>query len=253
MLARFIGILAYVLATIPAWPQVEPGATGGGATAEGDAQMMTPPPVSGSAYSTTPGSETRSNYLSIGVTAGGDYLSNIPSDKTGASSSVGAFSISPDFMLSRSTPRQQVTLSYSPSILFYEPAISPDVVDQGAAAAIQDRLTQTLSVSIEDSFYKTSDVFDSSYVFSSGITGSTQTTQATVIAPFTQQLTNIAGANLSYQFGRNGMIGGGVDSILFELPIHKRDWYLQFQWDWGKRLLQSAIVGQAVLRVELRI
>jgi hypothetical protein len=150
------------------------------------------------------------------VTLNGAYLSNIPSDQTGAPSNVGAFSIRPNFLLSRSTSRQQVTLTYNPSILIYEPAISPDIVDQDAAVMFQERLSPTVTVSLQDSFYKTSDVFDESYTFSEGgVTGSSQTPTAVVIAPYADQLNNTAHADFSYQFGRDGMVGAeGFYTIL---------------------------------------
>jgi hypothetical protein len=50
------------------------------------------------------------------------------------------------------------------------------------------------------------------------VTGGAQTSQATVVVPFIEQLTNIGAGSVSYQFGRNGMIGGGVDFTTFQIP-----------------------------------
>ena len=213
MFAR-ITFVFVLLVPRAAWSQVEPGATGGFEAPDIDTQlMMTPPPVSGQAYPNTFGSETRSNYLLTSLTVNGGYAENVLAENallTATSVNDANFSIFPTFAISRSTPRQQETLTYSPSFMFYQPTSVLDTVDQGAALTFQDRLSPTFALSLQDSFYRTSDVFDQSYLFSAGgITGSTQTLASTVIAPFGQQLNNIANAVISYQFGRDGMVGGG--------------------------------------------
>ena len=207
MFAR-VTLVFLLLAAKLSWPQVEPGGSGGAATPDNDAQMMTPPPVSGEAYPTTVGSEERSNYLSAGVAVSGAYVNNALPGSTTIPVNDGTFSILPMFMLAQSTPRQQTTLSYSPSFVIYEPTTTLDTIDQGAALTYRYRLSQQVSLSLGDSFYRTSDVFDQSYTFSSGgITGSTQTPTETVIAPYAEQMTNTVHGLVSYQFGRDGMVG----------------------------------------------
>jgi hypothetical protein len=110
-------------------------------------------------------------------------------------------------------------LSYSPSFLIYEPTDTLDTVNQGAALNFMYRFNQQVSLSVNDSFYRTSNVFDQSYTFSNGgITGSTQSPAAAVIAPFTEQMNNFVNGTLSYQFGRDGMVGAGGFYSTFELP-----------------------------------
>jgi hypothetical protein len=209
MFAR-VTVVLLLLAAKLSWPQVEPGGTGGAATTDNDTQMMTPPPVSGEAYPATAGSEERSNYLSAGLAVSGAYVNNVFSGSTGSPVNDGTFSILPTFMLSQSTPRQQTTLSYSPSFVIYEPTTALDTIDQGASITYRYRLSQQVSLSLGDTFYRTSNVFDQSYTFSSGeITGSTQTPTETVIAPFADQITNTVHGLVSYQFGRDGMVGAG--------------------------------------------
>ena len=129
------------------------------------------------------------------------------------------FSILPNFTLSKSTPRQQTTLSYSPSFVIYEPTSALDTVDQGAALNYRYRLSQQVSLSLGDNFYRTSDVFDQSNTFSGGeITGSTQTPAVTVIAPFVEQMTNMLQGLVSYQFGRDGMVGAGGSFSTYDFP-----------------------------------
>ncbi len=217
MFAR-VTLVLLLLAAKLSWPQVEPGGTGGAAT-DIDAQMMTPPPVSGEAYPATVGSEERSNYLSAGVAVNGAYVNNVLPGSTTSPVNDGTFSILPTFMLSQSTPRQQTTLSYSPSFVIYEPTTTLDTIDQGAALNYRYRLSQQVSLSLGDTFYRTSDVFDQSYTFSSGaITGSTQTPAETVIAPFAEQMTNTVHGLVSYQSGRDAMVGAGGSFSTFDYP-----------------------------------
>lgn len=204
--------------TIPALAQVEPSATGGAGGSLDESQMMTPPPVSGMAYASGAGSEERSNYLETNVTASAGYIDNVYTSVSGAPVSDTTLMLQPNVAFDRSASRRKEQFSYSPNFLFYFPTNSLDAVDQNASAAFQYRFNPEVALSLADNFVRTSNVFDSSYVFSNGVTGSTQAPQATVIAPFNEQLTNIGGGNLSYQFGRNGMIGGGVDFTTFEIP-----------------------------------
>jgi hypothetical protein len=202
-------LLFSLLLTVPAWSQVEPEAEGGPTPVE-DTQMMTPPPVSGVPYPHTATLQGSPNYLSAGVSANGGYVNNILQSSNTPPVNDGVFSVYPTFMLARSTPHQQATITYSPSFVFYQPTSVLDTVNQGASLTYQDRLSPHVTFNAEDSFYRTSDVFDQSYFFSDGgVTGSSQNPSTTVIAPFAQQLSNSGQAFLSYQFARNGMIGAG--------------------------------------------
>ena len=219
MFARVILILLLLAAKL-SWPQVEPGATGGAATPDNDAQMMTPPPVSGEAYPNITGSEIQANYLSTSLAVNGGYVENVLPSPTATLGNDATFSIIPTLAISRSTPRQQETVTYSPSFIFYQPTSVLDTVNQGATVTFQDRLSPAVTLSAQDSFFRSSDVFDQSYLFSTGaITGSSQTPTTTVITPFAEQLSNTANAVISYQFGRNGMVGGGGSYSLIDVPV----------------------------------
>jgi hypothetical protein len=217
MLPRLTSLLI-LLAPLTAWAQVAPGATGG-TTTGGDSQMMTPPPVSGSAYPTTVGSDARANYLSAGVTVTGAYLDNVFPGGLATPLSDANFTILPSINIDHSTSRIRENLAYSPSFVLYEPTSSLDTVDQGASFDFQDRLTEGMSLNLQESFFRTSDVFDQSYTYSNGgVPGSTQTAEPAVIVPFAKQLSNAAHGVLSYQFGRDGMLGGGGSYAIFDFP-----------------------------------
>lgn len=210
------------LVALPAVAQVEPSATGGSAT-EDDSQMMTPPPVSGMPYANSSSSEERSNYLSASVTGSAAYIDNVLPGAGATPLGALNYSVYPGVAFDRSIPRQKEQFSYSPSFTFYQSTGSESVsaldsIDHNAAAGYQYRLNPEVAFSVGDTFTRTSNVFDSSALFSSPVTGSGLTPPASVIAPFEEQMTNVADAVLSYQFARNAMIGGGGSFITFDLP-----------------------------------
>src|ERR1700728_3503390 len=159
MIARLIPILA-LLAVLPVWSQVEPGATGGGAGPGNDSEMMTPAPASGDSYPTTIGSEAQSNVISIGLNAGGAYENNVVPAESATPVNDSVFSFYPSFDLSRNAVRHQETLHYSPSFVFYQPTNVLDTIDHGAMGSFRYRLSPAATFEVSDSFVRTSDVFD---------------------------------------------------------------------------------------------
>jgi hypothetical protein len=99
----FVGFLV----TVPAFAQVEPGATGNAGGSLGDSGMMTPPPVSGMPYANTDGSDARSNYLATDVTFSPAYIDNVLLGSNSAPVSAVTYSILPSVSLDRSAPRQK--------------------------------------------------------------------------------------------------------------------------------------------------
>jgi hypothetical protein len=219
MIARLIPILAF-LAALPVWSQVEPGATGGGGGVGDDSEiMMTPAPASGDSYPMTIGSEAQSNVISIGLNAGGAYENNVVPAESATPVNDTIFSFYPSIEMSRTTVRQQETFHYSPSFIFYQPTNVLDTIDHGATGSFHYRLSPAAAFEASDSFVRTSDVFDQSYIFSQPIvTGSTQILTPTVISPFANQIANVLNTSLSYQFGRNGMVGGGFSYSTLKYP-----------------------------------
>lgn len=220
MLAR-LALVFLLLAALPSWSQVEPGATGSDTTIDSDAQMMIPPPLAGVPYPNIVSSENLPNFVSAGITASGGYIENVLPSQTATPVNDETYSFYPTFAVARSTAYRQVTASYSPSFLFYEPTTVLNTINHGASMTFQDRFSPHITFNVEDFFYRTSDVYDQSYLFSGGgVSGSTQTPATILIVPFEQQLSNLAHAFLTYQFGRDGMIGGGASdsTIYFSAP-----------------------------------
>ena len=215
MFSRF-AIVALLLANLPLWSQVEPGASGGDSNADSGAEMTVPPPVAGGLYANVATPENLQNYLSANLTAAVGYINNALPNQTATPVNDETYSFYPTVSIIRSTVRRQVTASYSPSFVFYEPTTVLDSIDHGATMTFQDRFSPHITFNVEDFFFRTSDVFDQSFLFSGGgVSGSTQTTAPILVAPYEQQLNNLAHASLGYQFGRDGMIGGGASDSTY--------------------------------------
>ncbi|MGB8030196.1 MAG: hypothetical protein WCF30_11085 [Terracidiphilus sp.] len=180
--------------------------------------MMTPPPVSGMPYPNGAGSDERSNYLAANLTFSPSYIDNVLPGASSTPVSDVTYSILPSVLFDYSAPRQKAQFSYSPNFAFYEPTTALDTVDHNASAAFQYRFSPKVAVSVQDNFTRTSNVYDSTYLFSSPISGSTLTPTPTAIAPFAEQMINNLNGVLSYQFGLNAMIGGGGSYNTFDLP-----------------------------------
>jgi hypothetical protein len=211
VLAAFLSI-AFPL-SLPLAAQVEPSASGG-SSSEDDSSMSVPPPVSGVPYAT---GEAKSNSLSASVGVTGAYITNIFPGDGSTPIDDAVISIAPSIALLRSTPRQSVNLSYSPTFSFYEPTSVLDTMGQSASLTFQLRATPHSSVYVSDSFIRTTDAFNQSYPFSNPVTGATQSTGPVVIAPFAGQMMNSVSGGLDVQISRDAMIGGGGSYSSFSL------------------------------------
>jgi hypothetical protein len=201
-----------VLIAIPAWSQVTSSTTETASNSDEDTRMQTPPPVSSEAYPTAVGSETRSNYLRAVIIFDTAYNDNVLGGGVTHPVSDVIYTIWPTIALDQTTPRQHLTLTYSPGFTFYQPTNELNNVNQSAVLAFQYRLSPHSAISVRNSFQRSSNILNQPDPLSGGsIAGSPQPTPAGVIAPFADQITNATNVDFSYQFSRNGMIGvGGV-------------------------------------------
>lgn len=199
----FLSVLLF--STIPLSAQVVPSASGGSGS-EDDSAMSTPPPVSGTPYAS---GDTRANYLDLGIGVAPAYTDNFLPSVTATPISETTVSIYPSIELDQSTTRHSERISYSPGFTFYEPSSTLDAFGQSASLGFDFRLSPHISLDLNDTFVRTSDVFNQSYPFSNPITGSTQTSLPVLIAPYAGQMVDSASGSLNYQFSRDAMIGGG--------------------------------------------
>jgi hypothetical protein len=207
MLKRvYLGLM--LLIATPAWSQLGVTPFETSATTADEVHMLTPPPVSVEGYATTVGSQERSNYLAAGLIFNTAYNDNVLAGESTTPVSDFIYTISPTITLNKTTPRQNLALIYSPGFTFYQHTNSLNATNQNAAVNFQYRLSQHTTISLSDSFQKSSNALDQLYpVSGEPISGSSQTPPIGVVAPYADQLSNTASIGLSYQFNRNGMIG----------------------------------------------
>lgn len=192
-----------------AWSQDVPGA----APAD-DAQMETPPPVSAGAYPTEVKAETRSNYLRGGFTVITAYTDNLYPGGTMATLGETSYSFRPTITLDQTTARQHRMFSYTGGYTIYEPTTSLNETDQNADLDYEYRFTPHVSLAARDAFRKSSNAFSQSYGEGT-VASSPQAVTIGLMAPFAQQLNNIATVQLNAQTSRTNMIGfSGVSTTL---------------------------------------
>ena len=209
-----------LLAAMPAWSQVAASATetAGNTVVEED-RMHTPPPVSGAAYPATIGSDARSNYLHAGLVFNTAYNDNVLAGTTTTPVSDVSYYIAPTIAIDQTTSRLHQTLTYSPGFTFYQRTSAKNEEDQNLAFDLQYRLSPHVTAYLRDNFRKSSNVFDQPYSLSGGVvSGSAQSSLVSVVAPFADQLSNTANVELTYQFGRNGMIGASGNFTNLHYP-----------------------------------
>jgi hypothetical protein len=174
-----------------------------------DSRMLTPPPVSGQSYPTSPTSEERSNYLRTGVVFTSAYTDNALGSLTGHPVSDVSYSVYPTLSLDETTSRAHWVLSYAPGFTFYQRESSLNQANQNASINFHYRLSPHVTFSARDGFQKSSNVFDQPDLGSAAeVSGGAQVPNFSVIAPVADQLNNSGNADLTYQFAANGMIGG---------------------------------------------
>lgn len=184
----------------------------------GTARMATPPPISIDAYPIEVGSEVRSNYLSGGVTVKAAYIDNLYPG-TGVSLHEKTYTILPTISLDQTTARQHRAFIFSPGFTLYRPTSDLDQTDLGAILRYQYRLAPHATISIRDSFTKSSTSFGGAESFAQGtVSGTLPSTVPGIISPFAERLTNSAAAQLTFQFSRDGMIGASGKFLKLHYP-----------------------------------
>jgi hypothetical protein len=220
-----LGIL--LLAATTAWCQqntvatADAKATDTTATDTADLPMATPPPVSGEAYSTSFTTDTRSNFISGGLTLGTGYSSNILGGSSSNPTSDVSYTIWPSVGMNYSTSQMNAILRYSPGFTFYQHSSGLNQADQNVGVDFKWRFTPQFNISLRDSFQKTSNVFNQPDPLSATVvSGGVPASNTAIIAPIANQLHNTAGVEMSYQLGAASMIGasGTFTSLAYPDP-----------------------------------
>ena len=133
----------------------------------------------------------RSNYLAAGLIFNTAYDDNVHGRQRQHSSwRLYLHNFAYDYRSTRTTPRQQLALTYSPGFTFYQHTSTLNTANQNAAVNFQYRLSQHTTISLSDSFQKSSNAFDQLYpAYGRGISGSSQTPPVAVVAPYADSST----------------------------------------------------------------
>jgi hypothetical protein len=184
-------------------------------------RMLTPPPVSGQSYPLATVSEERSNYLLGGITFNAAYSDNVLGSTTAAPVSDVSYSVWPTIALDQTTTRLHTTLTYAPGFTFYQRTSAYNQADQNLSANVRYRLSPHVTAWLQDSFQKTSNVFNSpEQGLDISVSGSPQVLSNTIIAPLADQLNNTGSVGMTYQFSADGMVGanGTFSNLHFTNP-----------------------------------
>jgi hypothetical protein len=126
-----------------------------------------------------------------------------------------AYSIRPSIEFDRLTPRLHQKWIYLPGFTLYQRTSARNEADQSAALDLQYRLSLHTTISGQDNFQKTSNIFNQSSLSGQPVSGAPPSSPADVIAPFADRLTNTANAAVAYQAWKNAMIGGGGTTAIY--------------------------------------
>lgn len=203
-------LIVVLLVALPLWSQIGGNERSADSTSRvsDDDRMVTPSPVNIQGYAVALGSETHSNYLSGGLTFNSAYSDNLLGGSGVSPISDVGYSIWPMVTLEKTTSRLQSMFTYSPGFTFYQRTSALNQADQNFGADLQYRVSPHVNISLVDSFQRTSNVFNQFSSASVAVSGSTQAPTTPLIAPIADQIRDISSAEITYQFGANGMVGG---------------------------------------------
>lgn len=217
------GLIALlVLGALPAWsqadnPHSQPVTAFGLDESQDSAndRMLTPPPVSGQTYPTAPTSQERSNYLRGGVIFTSAYTDNALGGLSDHPVSDVSYSVGPMVALDETTTRMHTVLTYAPGFTAYQHTSSRNEADQNASIDFEYRLSSHVTFSARDGFQKSSNVLNqtdlglSNAGLGGAVSGTTQGTNFSVIAPIADRLSNAGNVGLTDQLSLNTMVGAG--------------------------------------------
>jgi hypothetical protein len=212
------GLLMFV--AFPAWSQVDSPSQGGVANVEHpEDRMQTPPPVTGAAFPSVLTGEERSNMLEYGVAFTTAYSDNLLAGLADHPVSDISYSVAPTFAIDAKTSRSHWVATYAPGFTFYQKTSAMNESDHYAVFDFQYRLSPHLTFSARDGFTKSSNVFNQPDFGTTGsVAGGAQVPNFSVIAPVADRLSNTGGADLTYQFALNGMIGASGTFMNLHYP-----------------------------------
>jgi len=177
---------------------------------DSSSQLLVPPPVSGSSYSLAFASQERSNYLKGGLTFQANHDDDVLTTPSGSAVADWSYSIWPSIEINQTWPRFHWRVAYMPGFTFYQNLSSYNQQDHNLAISGEYRLSPHVTLGLRDSLVRTSNLFNQPVFGSEGtIGGAPQGPNNSIVTPISDVLRNTAGGDLTYQYGRNDMVGAG--------------------------------------------
>jgi hypothetical protein len=183
---------------------------------DAESAMQTPAPVNAGGYSMAfPSESARSNYLNMGLNLMSAYDDNALGNTAGRRVTDTSYSVRPVLSWRQSTSRVLWNFTYSPGFTFYQHFSALNSADHNLSVDSQFRLSPHVTLRLLDGFSKSSNPIGQFYESASTPAGIAQPPVATIISPLADQISNSGSVQLTYQFGRNSMVGAsGLFSIL---------------------------------------
>ena len=95
-----------------------------------------------------------------------------------------------------------------PGFTYYQHADSDNQMDQNLSATFQYRASPYLTLSLQEGFQKTANIFNQPNPLSAtSVSGAFPTQAQAIVAPIADQISNATGAQLTYQLGPSSMVG----------------------------------------------
>ncbi|HEX3741019.1 MAG TPA: hypothetical protein VHV29_15065 [Terriglobales bacterium] len=196
-----------LLMAVPVWSQTDANTTSGPSPAASDSQMAVPAPISAQNSAGLPDAEARSNYLRTGLTFISSYSDNLLGGASTRPVGDESYSVMPYIALDETTSRLHSVLNFDPGFTFYQHTSDRNEADENGGLNVSYRFTPHVTVSVVDSFRKSSNLLNQPDAFSDPTFGSAQASPVTVFAPVADQLSNSGTVQATYQFAPNAMVG----------------------------------------------
>jgi hypothetical protein len=163
----------------------------------------------------------RTNFLSGGVTLQGTYDDNVlslPSNPVGGYTAA----ILPYIAMDQSRSRLHWNLNYAAGFVANQRLADQNQQSHNAGADLEYRVSPHVDLRLSDHFLYTTNFFDllQQNVGTPG-SGALQQPNQSVITPLAKRISNLAAAEMNYQFSPNDMIGGSgtfYDSRFRDVP-----------------------------------
>ena len=204
---------------MPLWSQVQPSAYGGGYELDSE-HMMTPPPVSRSAYPALSSSEERANFVAGGAVVSAAYTDNLMllGDKAISDE---YYNIVPTISLDRRTARHSESVRYGAGFRLYQNTSDLNAITQDGSASFTYRFTPYAALIINDSVDQNSNSYNRGNAFGGGgVSGAPGSANVALVEPYADQLTNSTSAGLEYQYSKNSMMGASGSYSFLNFSAH---------------------------------